>query len=351
MPLERTAVPREFSSPRRFTRRFRAVVALVAFAALSGPLGCVAAFANRPIDVVPVRQPRHAAVAAVVAQSYLAGLAVPVPVAGGLGPAAGREPVERPGEPPSLEVPEPRPIPHDWIVPMAAGVEVLPGGEATERVVETHSFLVGAAGGVLVLTVPIVETAAGAPALGALPSLEPYVPDAAAGDLPGLDWSATLATDRPGTALRERVAEWARAYAGDDRRRLLEITGDSRNGVSYVGLGGWEVVGEPHVGGLLTRDDGLSACQVEVALASAADPAMTVRVAFDLLVADAGEPLPSIVAWGPAGTGLALEPHAAAVPTPTPTRAPAPASTAPGAPAATAPLAPPAPAAPGEGGA
>ncbi|HEX6421127.1 MAG TPA: hypothetical protein VFZ77_21665 [Acidimicrobiales bacterium] len=347
MPLERTAVPRELSSPRRFTRRFGVVVMLGAFAALSGPVGCVAAFANRPVEVVPVREARHGAVAAVVAESYLAGREVPVPVAGGLTPAAGRDPVERPGEPPSREVPEPRAIPHAWIVPMAAGVAVLPGGEGPDRVVETHPFLVGTGAGVLVLTVPIVEAGGGAPALGAAPSLEPYVPDAVAGDLPGLDWSATLATERPGAALRERVAEWAQAYAGDDRRRLLEITGDSRNGATYVGLGGWEVVGEPRVGGVVTRDDGLSACQVELALASAVDGAVTARVAFDLLLADASGPLPSIVAWGPAGTALSLEPHAGASPTGEPV---------PGSPAATAPPAgaPPGssgPAAPGEGGA
>jgi hypothetical protein len=308
MSLERTAVPREFSSPRRFTRRFRVIVALLAFAAISGPVGCVAAFANRPAEVVPVREPRHGAVAAVVAESYLAGRPVPVPVAAGLTPAAGREPVELPDAPPSLDQPEP--IPHSWIVPMASTVVTVPGGEGPERVVETHPFLVGAGDAVLVLTVPVVESAEGAPALGAVPAIEPFVPDARAGELPDLDWSTAFATTRPSTALRERIGEWASAYAGDDRRRLLEITGDDRNGMTYVGLGGWTVVGEPGVGGVFSRSDGTAGCQVEIALASGADGDVTTRVAFDLLIADADQPLPSIVAWGPAGTALSLEPHA-----------------------------------------
>lgn len=310
MSLARTAVPREFSSPRRFTRRFRVIVGLVAFAAISGPVGCVAAFANRPAEVVPEREPRHGAVAAVVAESYLAGRPLPVPVAAGLTPAAGREPVEMPDTPPSLDRPEPQPIPHSWIVPMAPTVVTVPGGEGPERIVETHPFLVGAGEAVLVLTVPVVESAEGAPALGAVPAIEPFVPDARADALPDLDWSTAFATTRPSTALRERIAEWAGAYAGDDRRRLLEITGDDRNGMTYVGLGGWTVVGEPRVGGVFTRSDGTAGCQVEIALASGADGDVTTRAAFDLLIADADQPLPSIVAWGPAGTALVLEPLA-----------------------------------------
>lgn len=306
LSLERTAVPREFTNPRRFTRRFRTIVALVAFAAISGPIGCVAAFANRPAEVAAAREPRHGDHAAVVAESYLDGVPLPFPVASGLTPAAGRDPVELPGAPPSLDPPAPEPIPHTWIVPMEPEVVAIPAADGPDRIVETHPFLVGTDGGVLVLTVPIVETADGAPALGAVPSIEPYVPEAEAEALPGLDWAPVFESTRPSATLRERIAEWARAFAEDDRRRLLEITGDSRNGVEYVGLGDWTVVGEPQVGGLFARGDGTSGCQVEIALASTADGGVTTRVAFDVLVADAGEPLPSIVAWGPAGTALAL---------------------------------------------
>jgi hypothetical protein len=37
------------------------------------------------------------------------------------------------------------------------------------------------------------------------------------------------------------------------------------------------------------------------------DPAVTTRIGFDLLVRNAGEPLPEIVAWGPAGSALTLD--------------------------------------------
>lgn len=314
MTLERTAVPREFSSPRRFTRRFRMVVGLVAFAAASGPVGCVAAFANRPAEQVAERTPRHGALAAAVAESYLAGRPLPVPVAAGVPELAGRVPVEAPGSPPARDEAEPAPIPHTWVVPLAAEVVPVPAGEQGDRTVEAHRFLVGTGeGAAFVLAVPVVETGTGAAVLGAVPAIEPFVPEAVPegeDPPPGLEWSTVLATARPSPALRERVAEWAAAYAGDDRRQLLEITGDGRNGVAYVGLGGWSVVGEPSVGGVVTRDDGAAVAQVEVALASTADPAVTTRVAFDLLVEGAADPLPAVVAWGPPGTGLTLDAHA-----------------------------------------
>jgi hypothetical protein len=186
-------------------------------------------------------------------------------------------------------------------------VATIPVGEASQRIVETHRFLVGATGGPFVLAVPVIQTGRGSPALGAVPAIEPFVPDAAAGDLASLDWSAAYDTDQPSDTLRERITEWATAFAADDRRQLLEITGDSRNGVEYVGLGSWQLVGEPVVGGLFTRTDGAAGTHVELGLAAVDDPAVTTRVSFDLLIEHAHEPLPEIVAWGPAGGALQLE--------------------------------------------
>ncbi|HET6952400.1 MAG TPA: hypothetical protein VFI47_18615 [Acidimicrobiales bacterium] len=332
MALERTAIPREFSDPRRFTRRFRVIVACVAFAAVSGPIGCVAAVANRPDETPPPAQPRHQDYATVVAQSYLAGEPLPVPVARGLGADAGRAPLAPAGTIGDDEA-RPAPIPHTWLIAMGAEVTTLPAAETGDaagrgRTVETHRFLVGTAQGPFVLAVPLVETAGSGPALGALPSLEPFVPDAAAAAIDPLDWSAVYDTRRASATLRERIAEWARAFAEDDRRRLLEITGDSRNGVEYVGLGAWRTAGEPEVGGLYARGDGAVGVHVELALTAADDPAVSTRLAFDLLVRHAGDPLPEIVAWGPAGSALTLaayenaspvagEPGAAATPTTT----------------------------------
>jgi hypothetical protein len=306
MALQRTAIPREFSDPRRFTRRFRVIVACVALAAVSGPVGCLAAVANRPAGTSPSVEPRHQADAAAVAQSYLDGEALPIPVARGVGTDAGRAPADSVATL-GPEEPRPAPIPHSWIVPMAAEVASIPVGEGAERTVETHRFLVGTPEGPFVLAVPLVEDEGRGPALGALPSLEPFVTDADADETGPLDWSAAYETSRTSTTLRERIDEWARAFAEDDRRRLLEITGDSRNGIEYVGLGDWRSAAEPEVGGLFTRSDGAAGTHVEVALVSAGDPAVTARVSFDLLVLHAGEPLPEIVAWGPAGSALTLE--------------------------------------------
>jgi len=303
--LERTAIPREFSNPRRFTRRFRLLVALAALAAISGPIACVAALADDPPEVAAVAEPRHEDYATVVAQSYLDGQPLPLPVARGLTPAAGRDRVD---EGATLEeAPQPVAIPHTWVVSMGADITSIPIGERSRRTVETHRFLVGTAGGPFVLAVPVIETSRRAPALGAIPAIEPFVPDHAASELEPLDWSAAYETTRASPTLRERVREWAEAFAADDRRGLLEITGDSRNGIEYVGLGAWRTDGEPDIGGLFTRGDGSSVTHVEIPLVASGDPAVTTRVSFDLLVQNADEPLPAIVAWGPSGTALTLE--------------------------------------------
>jgi hypothetical protein len=190
---------------------------------------------------------------------------------------------------------------------MGADVATIPVGESSQRVVETHRYLVGAATGPFVLAVPVIQTPGGAPALGAVPAIEPFVPDESAADLAALDWSAAYETDRASDTLRQRIGEWATAFAADDRRQLLEITGDSRNGIQYVGLGSWQVVGEPLVGGLFTRSDGAAGTHVEIGLVAVDDPTVTTRVSFDLLVRHADDPLPQIVAWGPAGGALGLE--------------------------------------------
>ena len=306
MALERTAVPREFSSPRRFNRRFRLLLGTVLLAAVSGPIGCVAAVANRPQEETPTLQPQHADFAAVVANSYLDGQPLPVPVADGLSAAAGRDTPNDPNASLATEI-VPQPIAHTWVISMGADVVTIPVGESSQRIVETHRYLVGAAGGPFVLAVPVIQTPGGAPALGAVPAIEPFVPDESAADLASLDWSAAYETDQPSDTLKQRIGEWATAFAADDRRQLLEITGDSRNGVQYVGLGDWQVVGEPQVGGLFTRSDGAAGTHVEIGLVAVADPAVTTRVSFDLLVRHADDPLPQVVAWGPAGGALGLK--------------------------------------------
>jgi hypothetical protein len=312
MALERTAIPREFSDPRRFTRRFRLILGGVALAAVSGPIGCMAAVANRPVTTPAPEVPRHQDYAAAVAESYLDGQPLPVPVARGLDPDGGRVAA---GDRTAAIGDDPRPaaIPHSWVIPMDAGVAAVPGsggtgGAAARRSVETHRFLVGTPSGPFVLAIPLVETRTGGPALGALPSIEPFVPDRRAAGLDPLDWGAAYATARPSAAVQQRVGEWARAFAADDRRRLLEITGDGRTGIEYAGLGAWKLDGDPEVGGLFTRADGLAGTTVELGLVSARDRKVTTRVAFDLLVRHAGEALPEIVAWGPAGSALGLTP-------------------------------------------
>jgi hypothetical protein len=149
------------------------------------------------------------------------------------------------------------------------------------------------------------------PALGAVPSLAAYDPHRDGPAVDPLDWDVVYETEAAPEALEGRIREWAEAYASDDRRTLLELTADQRNGIEYVGLGGWSA-SEVDVGGVFRRSDGLSGVHVEVTLASG-DDAVATTAAFDLLVDNAGASLPEIVAWGPAGTALELAPRENAV--------------------------------------
>ena len=99
---------REFSSPRRFNRRFRLILATVGLAALAGPIGCMAAIANRPEPEPVTLEARHADFAAVVAHSYLDGETLPVPVADGIS-AVGARPRRRTPRRPAARSPADRP--------------------------------------------------------------------------------------------------------------------------------------------------------------------------------------------------------------------------------------------------
>ena len=237
MALERTAIPREFSGPRRFNRRFRLILATVGLAALAGPVGCMAAIANRPEPETPTLEPRHADFAAVVAHSYLDGETLPVPVADGISAAAGRESLPTTTSSPTSS-PTPSRSPTRWVISMGAEVAVHPGGRGVAAHRRDPPLPGGGASGPFVLAVPVIQTPGGAPALGAVPAIEPFVPDAAADDLGSLDWSRGL-RDRPGVrhAPAAHRPSGPPAFAADDRRQLLEITGDSRNGIEYVGPG------------------------------------------------------------------------------------------------------------------
>jgi hypothetical protein len=252
--------------------------------------------------------------ATIAARAYLDGVAPPFAVADGVGDALVPGAELAAGQP-SGDEPARGPIPHRDVTWLDAELIFVPYGQDDHRAVEIHRFLVGTDAAPFVLTVPMVEAVrdgVSTPALGAVPSLAAYDPHRDGPVVDPLDWDVVYETDAAPEALEGRIGEWAEAYASDDRRTLLELTADQRNGVEYVGLGGWRA-SEVDVGGVFRRPDGLSGVHVEVTLTSGSDDAVATTASFDLLVDNAGASLPEIVAWGAAGTALELAPRENAV--------------------------------------
>lgn len=314
MPVQRSAVPRAVSSHARFTARFWVVVGLLVTAALAGVASLVAQLARPSPEPVTAPEIYFQPEATIAARAYLDGVAPPFAVADGVGIALvpdGDLAAGRPAE----DEPARGPIPHRDLTWLDAELIFVPYGEDDHRAVEIHRFLVGTDASPFVVTVPMVEAVrdgVSVPALGAVPSLAAYDPARDGPAVDPLDWDVVYETDAATDALEGRIREWAEAYAADDRRTLLELTADQRNGVEYRGLGGWRAA-EVDVGGVFGRPDGLSGVHVEVTLTSGGDDPVATTASFDLLVDNAGASLPAIVAWGAAGTALELAPRDNAV--------------------------------------
>jgi hypothetical protein len=314
MPVQRSAVPRAVSSESRFNKRFWVVVGLLVTAALAGVASLVAQVARSTPEPVTAPEIYFQPEATIAARAYLDGVAPPFAVATGVGDALVPDAELAAGRP-TGDDPARGPIPHRDLTWLDAELIFVPYGQDDHRAVEIHRFLVGTDAAPFVLTVSMVEAVrdgVSTPALGAVPSLAAYDPQRDVPAVDPLDWDVVYETEAAPEALEGRIGEWAEAYATDDRRTLLELTADQRNGVEYVGLGGWSA-SEIDVGGVFRRPDGLSGVHVEVTLTSGDDDAVSTTASFDLLVDNAAASLPEIVAWGAAGTALELAPHENAV--------------------------------------
>lgn len=165
----------------------------------------------------------------------------------------------------------------------------------------------------------LIDPATKKPYLAAAPSLEPYTDSSERsegyGDYSNLPSRAQLQATQP---LSNAVGKWAKAYVEDDRAALLEVTADLNKSRKYLGLGNLS----------LTEDAGdaikiLTASKVDANTAvlrvriKAQDASVTSEAKkpsiqtldYDLLVKNQDSGQPSIVAWGPPGSGFLLKPY------------------------------------------
>lgn len=304
------AVPRNLGSVRATRIRNTIVLLLIAAAATAGPAALLlTATANQRNPETAGEDPLHRGFASAAAAAWAAGdLHHPIVTADGVPSDLGRPASQTDGHP------EPAgPFGESHIGWDRVDLEIVDG-----RALERHHFTVATPDRLYHLVVPVTETAMQhpddrpVPALAARPYLESVVLRPTA--VPPATFPPAFDPAPVPPQVHDRIIEWAHAWAADDARALYSVVGDSEH-VVYRGLGGWTAV-DVAVGPSVTvayvdETPALNAVRVTVELAS---PSTTVTVDVDVLIARPTQPLPNVVAWGPAGTGTDLQPYSNAVP-------------------------------------
>lgn len=299
-----TAIPARRLSGRDLGWRVNVVLVLALVAAVSGPLAFMLSL-RAPEQVVHVhRVDAAAALAEQVAVDFLSGQFTRVPTAVGVDPTFGA-----PRSSTGQLVAEYVRFPLAFI----ASTQVVDRASMTygERAYELITvFAVGVDGASWWVSVPVYTDG---PYLAATPSVLPR-PRTPAPQVPALDYRGDQGQVSPSPAVVSLVAEWASAWASDDRVTLKRLTGDTQVG-EYRGISGGPSGFEAQrtvIVSAVSLDTSVQGVQ------SVAPQNLVVRVAIwlrpagadlwgqsvelDLLVADAASDLPKVKSWGPAGS-------------------------------------------------
>ena len=342
-PTQFTWVPARRSDETSATKRVRRILVVLTIAAIMGPLAFLVSLAKGGAEVdTSAIIPEGRAVADAAAYQFLTGQPVSVPVANtvNLDELQGSD----------RTVPLPYPASsitwdsfklneftgtteltakfevHTFLVvptlPEASGarLEVDPEDtrakeEAEVPQLEQSTLLVPQA-----LEVPILLTQEG-PRLAGAPSFSPWRGASAKqeGVADYSDFSVGETVDVP-SQVTKQISVWAKAYAEDDRRALLTVTGDTDPNHVYMGLGGFTIPAEGSQVQILSAtnagpDTMLLRVRVRMQEATtSAAPAEgqtphTAAQDFDVLVANPNNAQPSIQAWGAAGSAASMSPY------------------------------------------
>jgi hypothetical protein len=164
------------------------------------------------------------------------------------------------------------------------------------------------------LTVPI-QLSGNTPVVVADPTLLPYV--ARASSPPALTqppqngYSATLSS-----GAISQIDAWAQAWVSNNQQQLYQLAGDTSN-QTFFGLGGWTLVQAPQVVNVEQRGQ-QQLVTIILTMAPNSNSQQVTQSPYQLLLQPVSQPLPDVVAWGPAGVGWSLKPYQQAVPGPAP---------------------------------
>ena len=169
-----------------------------------------------------------------------------------------------------------------------------------ERFIEVHRFILsGSPPRMLEVTVELTNSG---PVLAAAPAMAPLALSGEA--VTRLDYTDVEGAPRLTDDVRDVADKWAQAFAGDDRDRLRELTGDVEQRV-YAGLGGFTVSDTKVVSAVPSPQvPGSWVVRVESRLEDEAGFAGAVE--WDLLVSGPETANPRVTAWGAPGRGLYL---------------------------------------------
>lgn len=294
-------VPAQRSSKAVLEVKFRLVVALLVTAAALGLFASAAwLFAPRDQVVAGSAAPEARDTAQVAVEDYLSAGDARVPTADTVGERLGRGEADEEGG-----VPEGGAL-------AASGLAWLgyDRGEAQSELgavpFERHAFhVLRPDADDLVASVAVLLTPHGH-VVGSTPSLVAYHP-AQDEVWPAVDWRAFDEDYSWSGSVDRVVADWAQAYAADDRRRLKDLTGDGRAETVYPGLDGFEQ-GSAEVTSATRRGEDLEFLLVRAGVELTSAEGFRSRSEYDLLLQAYATDAPRVVAWGPAGSGLDLEP-------------------------------------------
>lgn len=266
-----------------------ALAILISFGAIA------AAAAGGKSKAAEVETFKYEAAARSVVVDYMSGRVPSIPAAINVNAFAARESTNNTGV-----ASAPTPVPVLSISSLSA--ETI---NIKDRSIEVHEFLVRTDAGLLEVSVTILD--ADGPVLAALPSIKPadvgVPPEDAAFSWDAVFGQAVLDQD----IAIEQVAKWADAYGADDADALYRLTNDPENHL-YRGIGGLQSADQPVIKSAATFNKTQVLLTVTVTLRSTRNAALVLKSDYDLLLDDLDRAVPSIVAWGPAGTGPTLVP-------------------------------------------
>jgi hypothetical protein len=301
-----TAVPARRLSGYQVNVRVHAILGLLVFAAVAGPLALALTLlrgADSPDATFSGPDP-VARLAMQAAAEFASGLPTTVVAADRVDVLFGSELGDQPQ---SLLLPARRPLVSG--IADVSVVDRVPGRYLGGREYEMVTVqVVGEGGGRVLLTVPVFRDG---PALAAGISILP-TSQGGRTRTPALDYADHPQRSAPSGALRRVVEEWAQAWASGDAPTLKRLTGDSQPG-QYRPLGGFrleraEIVSVIDLYETVSRNEvrTVQAVRVSVLMSPAGGPLSPFRAEYDLRVDNPFSDFPLITAWGPAGSSPLL---------------------------------------------